>query len=87
MLRLNKDVRDCKYVDMLLAIAGLTGTNDNIRVVQGGGENFSGELRRDHLTYLSARLVAKKTGNENFPNVNLVLSICQLIAYLTIPIT
>jgi hypothetical protein len=55
MLRLNKDVRDCKYVDMLLAIAGLTGTNDNIRVVQGGGE-----LRRDHLTYLSARLVAKK---------------------------
>jgi hypothetical protein len=54
MLRLNKDVRDCKYVDMLLAIAGLTGTND-IRVVQGGGE-----LRRDHLTYLSVQLVAKK---------------------------
>jgi hypothetical protein len=27
-----------------------------------------------------------KTGNENFPNVNLVLSICQLIVYLTIPI-
>jgi hypothetical protein len=26
----------------------------------------------------------KKTGNENFPNVNLVLSICQLIVYLTI---
>jgi hypothetical protein len=82
MLRLNKDVRDCKYVDMLLAIAGLTGTND-IRVVQGGGE-----LRRDHLTYLSVQLVAKKkTGNENCPNVNLVLSICQLIVYLTIPIT
>jgi hypothetical protein len=25
------------------------------------------------------QLVAKKTGNENFPNVNLVSSICQLI--------
>jgi hypothetical protein len=32
------------------------------------------------------QLVAKKSGNENFPNVNLVLSICQLIVYLTIPI-
>jgi hypothetical protein len=32
------------------------------------------------------QLVAKKTGNENFPYVNLVLSICQLIIYLTIPI-
>jgi hypothetical protein len=30
-------------------------------------------------------LVAKKTGKENFLNVNLVLSICQLIVYLTIP--
>jgi hypothetical protein len=29
------------------------------------------------------QLVAKKTG---FPNVNLVLSICQLIVYLTIRI-
>jgi hypothetical protein len=28
----------------------------------------------------------KKTGDENFPNVNLVWSICQLIVYLTIPI-
>jgi hypothetical protein len=28
----------------------------------------------------------KKTGNENFPNVNLVLATCQLIVYLTIPI-
>jgi hypothetical protein len=27
----------------------------------------------------------KKTGNENFPNVNLVLNICQLIVYLTVP--
>jgi hypothetical protein len=24
--------------------------------------------------------------NENFPNVNLILSVCQLIVYLTIPI-
>jgi hypothetical protein len=32
------------------------------------------------------QLVAKKTGSENFPNnVNLILSICQLIVYLTIP--
>jgi hypothetical protein len=28
----------------------------------------------------------KKTGNENVPNVNLILFICQLIVYLTIPI-
>jgi hypothetical protein len=28
----------------------------------------------------------KQTGNEIFPNVNLVLSICQLIVYLTVPI-
>jgi hypothetical protein len=28
----------------------------------------------------------KKTENENFPNVNLVLSICQLIVYLTNPV-
>jgi hypothetical protein len=28
----------------------------------------------------------KKTGNENFPNVNLVVPICQLIVYFTIPI-
>jgi hypothetical protein len=27
----------------------------------------------------------KKTRNEYFPKVNLVLSICQLIVYLTIP--
>jgi hypothetical protein len=27
----------------------------------------------------------KKTGNENFPNVNLVLSTCQLVVCLTIP--
>jgi hypothetical protein len=32
-------------------------------------------------------LFANKTGNENFPNVNLVLSICQLIVYLTIPVS
>jgi hypothetical protein len=32
------------------------------------------------------QLVSKKSGNENFPDVNLVLSICQLIVYLTIPI-
>jgi hypothetical protein len=27
----------------------------------------------------------KKTGNENFPNVNLVLATCQLNVYLTVP--
>jgi hypothetical protein len=26
----------------------------------------------------------RKTGNEHFPNVNLILSICQLIVYATI---
>jgi hypothetical protein len=28
----------------------------------------------------------KKMGNEILPNVNLVLNICQLIVYLTVPI-
>jgi hypothetical protein len=28
----------------------------------------------------------KKTGNEIFPNVNLVLNICELIVYLAVPI-
>jgi hypothetical protein len=37
-----------------------------------------------NLIQLAAK---KKTGNENFSNVNLVLSICQLIVYSTIPIT
>jgi hypothetical protein len=35
--------------------------------------------------YTAVQLVAKKSGNENFPNVNLILSVCQLIVYLTIP--
>jgi hypothetical protein len=40
-----------------------------------------------HINYLrGVQLVAKKSGNENFPNVNLILSICQLIVYFTIPI-
>jgi hypothetical protein len=30
------------------------------------------------------QLIVKKTGKEKFPHVNLVLSICQLIVYLTI---
>jgi hypothetical protein len=34
----------------------------------------------------SPQLQKKKTENENFPNVNLILSICQLTVYLTIPI-
>jgi hypothetical protein len=44
--------------------------------------------KMDELNYrkFDVQLVAKKTGNENFPNVNLVLSICQLIVNLTIPI-
>jgi hypothetical protein len=42
-------------------------------------------LTRNLLKH-TVQLVAKKTGNENFPNVNLVLSICQLIVYLTIPV-
>jgi hypothetical protein len=39
-----------------------------------------------HFMLSNLQLVSKKSGNENFPNVNLVLSICQLIVYLTIPI-
>jgi hypothetical protein len=39
-----------------------------------------------YLTIKNVQLVARKTGKENFPNVNLVLSICQLIVYFTIPI-
>jgi hypothetical protein len=38
------------------------------------------------LIMSNIQLVSKKSGNENFPDVNLVLSICQLIVYLTIPI-
>jgi hypothetical protein len=38
------------------------------------------------LQKLVQLVTKKKTGNENFPNVNLILSICQLIVYLTIPI-
>jgi hypothetical protein len=37
------------------------------------------------LSKLYTRL-QKKTGNKNFPNVNLVFSICQLIIYFTIAI-
>jgi hypothetical protein len=40
-----------------------------------------------HINYLRGiQLVAKKSGNEIFPNVNLILSICQLIVYFTISI-
>jgi hypothetical protein len=35
---------------------------------------------------MMVQLVAKKSENENFPNENLILSICQLTVYLTIPI-
>jgi hypothetical protein len=41
---------------------------------------------KNHFEVFLVQLVAKKTGNENVPNVNLVLSICQLIVYLAIPI-
>jgi hypothetical protein len=44
-------------------------------------------LRRYYYHIIKVLLVAKKkTGNENFPNVNLVLSICQLVVYFTISI-
>jgi hypothetical protein len=32
------------------------------------------------------QLNSENTGNEMFPNVNLVLNICQLIVYLTVPL-
>jgi hypothetical protein len=40
-----------------------------------------------NVNVVKCTVVAKKTGNENLPNVNLVLFLCQLIIiYLTIPI-
>jgi hypothetical protein len=47
---------------------------------------FKSTVHRALHDHLHIQLVSKKSGNENFPNVNLVLSICQLIVYLTIPI-
>jgi hypothetical protein len=41
---------------------------------------------RRNVAKIQVQLVAKKTGNENFPNVNLILFICQLIVYFTIPV-
>jgi hypothetical protein len=35
---------------------------------------------KNHFEVFLVQLVAKKTGNENVPNVNLVLSICQLMS-------
>jgi hypothetical protein len=43
----------------------------------------------DNTTFIGPCTIGckkKKTGNKNFPNVNLVLTICQLIVYLTVPI-
>jgi hypothetical protein len=40
----------------------------------------------DQLYFTKYSWLQKKTGNENFHNVNLVLSIGQLFVYLTIPI-
>jgi hypothetical protein len=45
------------------------------------GNNIVKKLFRELV-----QLDKKKTGHESSPNVNLVLSICQLIVYLTIPI-
>jgi hypothetical protein len=46
---------------------------------------YSFSLRiTDYLFKSYSWLQKKKTGNENFSNVNLVLTICQLIVYLTI---
>jgi hypothetical protein len=52
------------------------------------GHAFSTRLRLTQgmslcLTY---SWLQKKPENENFSNVNLILSICQLTAYLTIPV-
>jgi hypothetical protein len=51
--------------------------------------NNQNELKFNDLMHTQTnliQLVAKKTGNENVSNVNLVLSICHLIVYSTIPI-
>jgi hypothetical protein len=42
-------------------------------------------MGQSFIMTLCMQLVAKKKGNENFPDVNLVLSNCQLIVYLTVP--
>jgi hypothetical protein len=46
------------------------------------------DVRNEKLTFClspsTVQLVPKKkTENKNFPNVNLILSICQLIVYLS----
>jgi hypothetical protein len=46
--------------------------------------NATGRIRDESLMNLGGRALPtvgckKKTGNKNFPNVNLILSICQLI--------
>jgi hypothetical protein len=40
-------------------------------------------LRITDYLFKSYSWLQKKTGNENFSNVNLMLTICQLIVYLT----
>jgi hypothetical protein len=45
--------------------------------------NNENELKFNDLMHT---VRCKKTGNEFFPNVNLILFICQLTVYLTIPI-
>jgi hypothetical protein len=40
-------------------------------------------LRITDYLFKSYSWLQKKTGNENVSNVNLVLTICQLIVYLT----
>jgi hypothetical protein len=47
---------------------------------------FISNKNQKERNFQLVQLVAKKTGNENSSNVNLVLSICQLIVYLTTPI-
>jgi hypothetical protein len=47
---------------------------------------FISNKNQKERNFQFVQLVAKKIGNENSSNVNLVLSICQLIVYLTTPI-
>jgi uncharacterized membrane protein len=54
-------------------------------IIFSNTSNFLMTQHMEHKFYNLVQLVAKKKGNEHFTNVNLVLSICQLIVYLTIP--
>jgi hypothetical protein len=84
------DLQDVEY----LFVAGSEFREEFLRVqpkcdlvgVQDHPYSFQNARNREDVAQCLQLVAKKKTGNENFPNVNLVLSIYQLIVYLTIPI-